>query len=95
MSQGVEIITIVNRKGIHARAAAKFVKLVESFDAQVTVRKLSAHGDTHPVSGNSILALMMLGAEYGAKIEVSALGNQAEQAIAGVRDLINKKFDEE
>jgi phosphocarrier protein len=100
MSEHREILTIQNRKGIHARAAAKFVRAVEAFDAQVQVRKLSKNHqpgaqDELPVSGSSILALMMLGAECGARIEVSALGSQAAQALQSVRDLINRKFDEE
>ncbi len=96
MTQQKEVLTIQNRKGIHARAAAKFVKVVEGFDAKVLVRKLSKQHDDgqQAISGSSILALMMLGAEFGAKIEVATLGNQAEQALAGVRDLINRKFDE-
>jgi phosphocarrier protein len=93
-----DILTIRNRKGIHARAAAKFVKTVETFDAQVKVRKVTnklGHEEHMPaISGSSILALMMLGAECGATIEVVTQGRQALEAMQNVRDLINGKFGE-
>lgn len=82
--------TIANRRGLHARAAAKFVKLAATFDAQVTV----SHRGTE-VSGLSIMGLMMLAAAPGCCIELSARGAQAGTAIKALVDLIDQKFDED
>lgn len=93
VSEGNEIkrsATICNRRGLHARAAAKFVKLAANFDAQVTV----AHRGTE-VSGLSIMGLMMLAAAPGCCVELSARGAQAEEAIRALCDLIDQKFDED
>ncbi len=83
-------VTIVNRRGLHARAAAKFVKLCAEYDAQVMVN----HRGTE-VSGMSIMGLMMLAAAPGCIISLSAEGPQAEQMLAALVDLINRKFDED
>ena len=83
-------LEICNRKGLHARAAAAFVKTAEVFDAEVEV---SRNGQS--VSGCSIMGLMMLAAAKGTTIEVSASGNQASEAIAALTELINGKFGEE
>lgn len=82
--------TICNRRGLHARAAAKFVKLAATFDAQVLV----AHRGTE-VSGLSIMGLMMLAAAPGCRIDLSATGPQASQALDALCALIAQKFDEE
>ncbi|MGE5546883.1 MAG: HPr family phosphocarrier protein [Solirubrobacterales bacterium] len=82
--------TIANRRGLHARAAAKFVKLAATFDAQITV----AHRGTE-VSGMSIMGLMMLAAAPGCCIELRARGPEAGPAIAALCDLIDQKFDED
>ena len=82
--------TIVNQKGLHARAAAKFVKLVGQFDAKVTV---SRNGEE--VLGTSIMGLMMLAAALGSEITIRACGKQRDQALEAVLDLIGRKFDEE
>jgi phosphocarrier protein len=82
--------TITNQRGLHARASAKFVKLVATFDAEITVRR----GDS-VVSGESIMGLMMLAAGPGTTVELRARGNQAADAMAALLDLINRKFDEE
>ncbi|HSV28118.1 MAG TPA: HPr family phosphocarrier protein [Candidatus Omnitrophota bacterium] len=82
--------TIANRRGLHARAAAKFVKLAATFDAQIQV----SHRGTE-VSGLSIMGLMMLAAAPGCCIELSARGAQAESAIKALVDLIDQKFDED
>ena len=84
------IASIRNQRGLHARAAAKFVKLAGSFDAQIRVIK----GDTD-VSGVSIMGLMMLGAGIGTDIELRASGRQAAEAMAALVDLIERRFDEE
>lgn len=86
----VRIAGIRNQRGLHARAAAKFVKLAGAFNAQVRVIK----GDTD-VSGVSIMGLMMLGAGIGTDIELRASGPQAADAMAALIDLIERRFDEE
>jgi phosphocarrier protein len=83
-------VTICNRRGLHARAAAKFVKLAETFDAEVTVAK---NGTS--VSGLSIMGLMMLAAGPGTSIEVRATGAQAEAAVEALSALVVDGFDEE
>jgi phosphocarrier protein HPr len=83
-------VTIVNRRGLHARAAARFVKTVERFKAEVTVvRKEST------VSGLSIMGLMMLAAGPGATLELRASGEQAEAALDALVKLVADKFDED
>ncbi|MCR9212746.1 MAG: HPr family phosphocarrier protein [Proteobacteria bacterium] len=82
--------TIMNERGLHARAAAKFVKCAESFNADVVVTK----GDNQ-VSGSSIMGLMMLAASKGTSISLEASGPDADQAIQSLCDLISGKFGEE
>jgi phosphocarrier protein HPr len=81
---------IANQRGLHARASAKFVKLVQQFAAAVTVTK----GDDS-VSGQSIMGLMTLGAGLGSTILVEADGADAREALAALNELINEKFGEE
>ncbi|MBM3565064.1 MAG: HPr family phosphocarrier protein [Alphaproteobacteria bacterium] len=83
-------ITIRNQRGLHARAAAKFVKLAGQFDAAVHV---SRGGQT--VSGLSIMGLMMLAAGPGMDIEVAAHGPAAESAMRAIVALIEGKFGED
>lgn len=83
-------LTIANQRGLHARAAAKFVKLASNFRCEVEVSR----GDT-VVSGESIMGLMMLAAGIGSTIQVSASGPDAAAAVAALADLVNRKFDEE
>lgn len=85
-----QTLTIANQRGLHARAAAKFVKLAGSFSSEVEVNR----GDT-TVSGMSIMGLMMLAAGIGSTIHVSARGTDAAEAVAALADLVNRKFDEE
>ena len=82
--------TIANRRGLHARAAAKFVKLASQFDAQVLVSKRGTE-----VSGLSIMGLMMLAAAPGCTIELKGRGTEAEKAVQALVDLIEAKFDED
>jgi phosphocarrier protein HPr len=82
--------TIVNERGLHARAAAKFVKLVEEFDAAVTVERGGMS-----VGGQSIMGLMMFGAGPGTELQLSATGPQAEAVMAALIDLIARGFDED
>ena len=83
-------IPIINKRGLHARASAKFVKMVEDFDAEVTVTR---GGET--VGGTSIMGLMMLSAAPGTTIIVSATGREAEAAVAALAELVGNKFNEE
>jgi phosphocarrier protein len=83
-------IPIINKRGLHARASAKFVKMVEEFDAEITVTR---GGES--VGGNSIMGLMMLSAGPGTTITVSATGAQAEAAVAALAELVGNKFNEE
>ena len=83
-------VTICNKRGLHARAAARFVKLAWQFDAEVMVAKNGA-----AVSGRSIMGLMMLAAGPGTAIELRATGPEAERAVTALADLIGGGFDEE
>jgi phosphocarrier protein HPr len=83
-------IEIVNKKGLHARASAKFVQVAEQFDAAVTVTKGS-----ESVGGTSIMGLMMLAAGPGSTVIVKASGNEAAAAIEALCDLIASRFGEE
>ncbi|SDU47530.1 HPr family phosphocarrier protein [Stappia sp. ES.058] len=82
-------LTIVNRRGLHARASAKMVKLVERYDAAVTVTR-----DGQSVGGTSIMGLMMLAASPGCCIGVSATGAQADEVLAAIRALVEDGFGE-
>ncbi len=82
--------TICNQKGLHARAAARFVKTAAQFDAEIWVRKNGT-----AVSGRSIMGLMMLAAASGALIEISATGRDAATAVETLARLIDCKFDED
>ena len=84
------VATICNQRGLHARAAARFVKTAGQFDAEVLVRKNGTE-----VSGRSIMGLMMLAAAPGTVIELTATGRQAEAAVTALGELIECKFDEE
>jgi phosphocarrier protein len=81
---------IVNQRGLHARASAKFVQLVGSFQAEIRVEK-----DGVSVGGTSIMGLMMLAASPGARIRVTAEGTEAEQAMSALEALICSRFGEE
>tara|TARA_R110002012_G_scaffold129438_2_gene281895 strand:+ start:1136 stop:1429 length:294 start_codon:yes stop_codon:yes gene_type:complete len=83
-------LTIVNQRGLHARAAAKFVKLADTFVAAISVTK----GDT-TVSGRSIMGLMMLAAAPGCTIHVAAEGQDAQDALDAIAQLVDDKFDED
>lgn len=85
----VRQVTIVNQKGLHARAAAKFVKLAGTFQAEITVIK----GDME-VSGLSIMGLMMLAAGPGSSLELRISGAEAKEAMTALEDLVARKFDE-
>ena len=83
-------VELTNRRGLHARASAKFVTMAAGLPAQVEVEK-----DGHRVVGTSIMGLMMLGAAYGDRITISADGEGAEQALAALVGLVEDKFGED
>ena len=83
-------LTIRNRKGLHARASARFVRTAECFDAEIKVTR-----DGTTVAGNSIMGLMMLGAGPGSTILVQATGKQAREALDAITTLVNNGFDED
>ncbi len=83
-------LAIINQRGLHARASAKFVKCAEGFDATVLVSK-----DGQSVPGTSIMGLMMLAAGIGTSITVEASGPQGEEAMNALEALVASKFDED
>lgn len=83
-------LTIQNKKGLHARAAAAFVKTIAPFDCEVEVERIG-----QSVSGCSIMGLMMLAASKGTTIKVSTCGVQAKETMDAITALINNKFGEE
>ena len=86
----VRTVEIVNERGLHARASAKFVKTASLFDAEVTV---SREGQT--VDARSIMGLMMLAAGIGSTIEISAIGPDAHAVMDALVGLIAARFDED
>ncbi len=87
---GERTLEIINEKGLHARASAMFVEVVEKFDAGATVSK-----DGMDVSGDSIMGLLMLGAARGCHIKVATKGSQSAELIDALDALIADKFGEE
>ena len=83
-------LTIINKRGLHARASAKFVKCAEAFDASIRVTR-----DGQAVGGTSIMGLMMLAARPGSKILVEASGPDAEAALSALAQLVESRFDED
>ncbi|WP_246047446.1 HPr family phosphocarrier protein [Hankyongella ginsenosidimutans] len=83
------IVRIVNKRGLHARASAKFVTLAAAFTARVVVAK-----DGSEVAGTSIMGLMMLAAALGDEIHISAHGPDAAEALAALVALVGNRFDE-
>ncbi len=83
-------LPIINKKGLHARATAKFVQCCEKFDAEITVSK-----DGETVGGSSIMGILTLGAGQGSTITVTANGPQAEEAIAALDALVANRFGED
>lgn len=86
----VRVFLICNRKGLHARASAKFVQTVEKFDAEVRVTR-----GNETVGGTSIMGLMMLAASPGTSITVEATGNEAAAVMDALAALIASRFGEE
>lgn len=86
----VRELRIVNRKGLHARATAKFVQCAERFDSAIQVTRC---GET--VGGTSIMGILTLGAGIGSTITVTAVGADADQALQALDDLVANRFGEE
>jgi len=83
-------VELVNTRGLHARASAKFVKLADDFDAEITVEK-----DGLSVCGTSIMGLMLLAAAQGDRLTIAAQGDQAEAAVEALAGLIGRRFEED
>jgi phosphocarrier protein len=83
-------VTIVNRLGLHARAAAKLVNLAKTFSSTITLRK-----DAEEADGKSIMSVMLLAAPVGTEIGLSVSGPDEEEAFAALRALIDNRFGEE
>jgi phosphocarrier protein HPr len=83
-------LIILNSRGLHARASAKFVKCAERFNADITVSR-----DSQTVPGTSIMGLMMLAAAMGTSITVAATGPEAAEAVAALEALVASRFDED
>ena len=90
MSISARKFTILNDKGLHARASAKFVEVVENFKSEVIVEK-----DGLEASGSSIMGLLMLAASKGSTIKVSSNGVDAEEVILALDNLVRSNFGED
>ncbi len=90
MAALIKDLEIVNERGLHARASAKFVKCAEGFDANIMVSR-----DGHTVPATSIMGLMMLAAAMGTSISIEASGPEADAAMAALAALVESKFDED
>ena len=88
--QATRDVAIVNKLGMHARAAAKFVKLATSFNSNIDIQK-----DSRRVNAKSIMGVMMLAANKGSTVTIHANGDDAEQSLDALEQLINDRFDEE
>ena len=90
MSISSHVFTIINDKGLHARASARFVEVVENFESDVIVEK-----DGLEASGSSIMGLLMLAASKGTTIKVTSKGNDSEELTFALDNLIKSKFGED
>jgi len=90
MQPVLRTLTICNKRGLHARASARFVKCAEAFDCEIRVSK-----DGQTVGGTSIMGLMTLAAAPGSCIDVEAEGREADAALAAISALVADRFGEE
>ena len=90
MSISSHVFTIINDKGLHARASARFVEVVENFESDVIVEK-----DGLEASGSSIMGLLMLAASKGTTIKVTLNGSDSEELTLALENLIKSKFGED
>ena len=86
-------VTVANRLGLHARPAMVFVDLASTFASDVRVRRTDASDD--PVDGKSIMQMMMLAATKGTELEIGCSGDDAEQAVVSLAELIESGFNED
>jgi len=86
----VRELRLTNKKGLHARASARFVQIVQQFNAEVKVERC---GET--AGGDSIMSLLMLAAPLGSTLTVSATGKEAEAALDAIQQLLADRFGEE
>lgn len=84
------VAVIENQRGLHARAAARFVKIAERYEAEIVIER-----DQMRVSARSIMGLMMLSAAKGISIRICGVGPDARSAVNALADFVNRKFDEE
>lgn len=84
-------VTIINKLGLHARAAAKFVSVANSFPCHITLGR----DDSNLCNGKNIMSVMMLAASKGTQLHINAEGEQAEQALLALQELIADRFTEE
>ena len=84
-----QTLSVINKLGLHARAASKFVKLASSFQSDIKVKR-----GEREANGKSIMGLMMLAASCGTAIEVTASGPDEREAVAALTDLLARRFDE-
>jgi phosphocarrier protein HPr len=82
-------LLIVNKKGLHARATAKFVQCCEAYESVITITK-----DEETVGGDSIMAILTLGAAKGSTLRVTATGRDAERALHALEELVSSRFGE-
>ena len=83
-------VTIINKLGLHARAAAKFVTLATKFDCEIFLQK-----DKQKVNGKSIMGVMMLAASQGSTLDIEVSGDDETEALLALEELINNRFGEE
>lgn len=90
-----QTVTITNKRGLHARASAEFVRVAERYKAEVLVWKLGNESDGERVCGTSIMGLMMLAAAPGSVIQIDASGPEASEASAALVQLVTDRFNED
>jgi len=89
---GKSVLTVNHEAGLHARPLSQFVKTVNQFDAQAQVKNLTA--GKGPVNGSSPLQLLLLAVLNGHQIEIETTGNQAEELLSALEELVNSNFGE-
>ncbi|HUU28599.1 MAG TPA: HPr family phosphocarrier protein [archaeon] len=89
MAQLQKELTVLNKLGLHARPAALLVQMTNRFSSEVTLRKNDIE-----INAKSIMGIMMLAAEYGSTLLVTAVGDDAEDALNAIQEIFNRKFEE-
>lgn len=90
-----QTVTITNKRGLHARASAEFVRVATQYKAEMLVSKLGSESDGERVCGTSIMGLMMLAAAPGSVIQIDASGPEAPAALAALVQLVTDRFNED